>query len=223
VTPILGNFIHRYLDPVDSLGELLFGLIMALTLTLGVRLLTQRPDIDPQELIGAMIGCNVAWGIIDAVLYLLGSVFSRNQRIHFVRKLRAATSEAEAMAAIRNEFGLEDEPVMLEQDRAAFHRVVLDILRHASTERARLRLQDYQAALVIAVLVSLTAVPGVLPFLFLDDGYLALRIANLIQIILLFFVGFRWAGHTGANPWRTGLAIVFLGVSLVAVAVALGG
>ena len=77
MTPILGNFIHRYLDPVDSLGELLFGLIMALTLTLGVRVLTQRPDIDPQEMVGAMVGCNVAWGIIDAVLYLLGSVFSR--------------------------------------------------------------------------------------------------------------------------------------------------
>jgi VIT1/CCC1 family predicted Fe2+/Mn2+ transporter len=66
-------------------------------------------------------------------------------------------------------------------------------------------------------------VPGVLPFLFLHDGYLALRFANLIQITLLFFVGFQWAGHTGANPWRTGLVIVLLGVSMVAVAVALGG
>jgi hypothetical protein len=220
---MIASFIHRYLDPVDSLGELLFGLIMALTLTLGVRLLSQRPDIDPQELVGAMVGCNIAWGIIDAVLYLLGSVFSRNQRIHFVRKLRAATSEAEAMAAIRDEFGLEDEPAMPEEDRAAFHRVVLDILRHASTERAHLRLQDYQAAAIIAVLVSLTAIPGVLPFLFLDDGYQALRLANLIQIALLFFVGFRWARHTGANPWRTGLVIVVLGVGMVAVAVALGG
>ena len=34
---MIANFVHRYLDPVDSLGELLFGLIMALTLTLGAR------------------------------------------------------------------------------------------------------------------------------------------------------------------------------------------
>ena len=220
---MLAKIIHRYLDPTDSLGELLFGLIMSLTLTLGARILSQRPDIDPRELVVALIGCNIAWGIIDAVLYLLGSVFSRNKRVHFVRRLRAARSEAEAMLAIREEFGLEDEPQMSGEDRAAFHRVVLDIMRHAGTERARLRRQDFQAAAVIVLLVSLTALPGALPFLFLEDGYLALRAANFIQVGLLFFVGYRWAEHTGANPWRTGFGIVALGVTMVLVSVALGG
>lgn len=220
---MLGRFMHRYLDPTDSLGEALFGLIMALTLTLGARLLSPRDGIASSELVGAMIGCNVAWGIIDAVLYLLGSVFSRNRRVHFVRKLQATTSEAEALAAIREEFGLEDEPITLEEDRAAFHRVALEILRHASTERARLRWQDYRAAVAVAVLVALTALPGVLPFLVLDDGYIALRLANAIQLVLLFFVGFHWARHTGANPWRTGALVVVLGLSLVALSVALGG
>lgn len=219
----MSGFIDRYLDPADSLGELLFGLIMALTVTLGAGLLTQRSEIDGRELIAAMIGCNVAWGIIDAVLYLIGSVFSRNQRIRFVNKLRAANSESEAMAAVREEFSLEDEPSLSDQDRAAFHRVALDILRHADTKRARLRWQDLKAAAAIVVLVSLTALPGVLPFLVLDDVYLALRLANLLQIALLFLVGFRWAVHSGANPWWAGFLIVALGVALVAVAVAMGG
>jgi VIT1/CCC1 family predicted Fe2+/Mn2+ transporter len=217
------SFIHRYLDPADSLGELLFGLIMSLTFTLGARILSQRPDIDPHELVLALIGCNVAWGIIDGVLYLLGSVFSRNMRIQFVRRLKAAKGEAEAMAIIREEFGLEDEPNMSAEDRAAFHRVIFDIMGHASTKQARLRYEDIQAAAVIAVLVSLVALPGILPFLFLDDGYLALRLANFIQIVLLFLIGYRWARHTGANPWRTGLGVVALGVTMVLVAIALGG
>jgi hypothetical protein len=220
---MLARFIHRYIDPEDSLGEVLFGLIMALSLTLGARILSQRPDIDPTELVVAMIGCNIAWGIIDAVLYLLGSAFSRNRRVEFVRKLRTAKTETAALEAIRGEFGLEDEPLMSDADRAAFHRVVLDIMRRASTERATLRRQDFQAAAIIVVLVSLTAVPGVLPFLVLSDGYLALRVANLIQVCLLFVVGYRWASHTGANPWRTGLIVVGLGIAMVAVAVALGG
>jgi len=101
---MISSFIHRYLDPADSLGELLFGLIMALTVTLGARLLTKQAELDARELVGAMIGCNVAWGIIDAVLYLIGSVFSRNQRIRLVRKLRSARTEAESMEAIRDEF-----------------------------------------------------------------------------------------------------------------------
>lgn len=220
---MLADLIHRHLDPADSLGELLFGLIMSLTLTLGVRLLTQRPDIDPHQLVVALVGCNVAWGIIDAVLYLLGSVFGRNKRVQFVRRLKTARDQAESMEIVRDEFGLEDEPNMSDEDRAAFHRVILDIMRRAGTKRARLRLQDLQAAMVITLLVSLTALPGVLPFLFLEDGYLALRLANTIQVGLLFFVGYRWAEHTGANPWRTGLGVVALGVTMVLVAIALGG
>jgi hypothetical protein len=218
---MLATFVHRYLDPVDSLGEVLFGLIMTLTFTLGAGLLLNPDDI--RSLVVAMIGCNVAWGVIDGALYLIGSLFSRNRRIHFVNKLRRTSGEQEAMAAIREEFGLEDEPTLRPDDPAAFHRVLLDIMRHAGTERARLRAQDFMAAAIIAVIVALTALPGVLPFLVLKDGYLALRIANLIQVCLLFVVGVRWARHTGANPWTTGFALAGLCVALVAVAVALGG
>lgn len=220
---MITRLFDRYLDPTDSLGELLFGLIMALTVTLGARLLTHRSEIDAVEIVIALVGCNVAWGVIDAVLYLIGSVFSRNRRVHFVHRLRAAKTEAEAMAAIRDEFSLQDEPALTEPDRIVFHRTVLEILRHADTTRARVRWQDLQAAFAIVLLVSLTAVPGVLPLLLMDDSYLALRVANLLQVVLLFLIGFNWAKHTGARPWFAGLLIMGLGTALVGVAVALGG
>jgi len=216
-------FIRRYLDPAESLGEVLFGLIMALTFTLGANFLTPVSEVYPNEMVVAMLGCNVAWGIIDGTLYLIGSVFSRNQRVQFVRRLRAMRTEPEAMAAIREEFGLEDEPPVSEADQAAFHRVVLDIMRRANADQASLRRRDYMAALLIAGLVFLTAIPGVLPFLILEDTYLALRAANLIQIGLLFWVGYHWATHTGSRPWRAGLIIVALSVALVVVSVVLGG
>jgi hypothetical protein len=220
---MIGNLVHRYLDPEDSLAEVLFGLIMALTFTLGARLLTQASDIDPHELVVAMVGCNVAWGVIDAVLYLIGLMLYRNRRVHFVRRLKAATTDREALAAIREEYELADEPELPEEDRAALHRTMLEVMRHARTQRVRLRSEDLAGALLIVLLVSLTAVPGVLPFFVLDDGFLALRIANLVQICLLFAVGFRWARHTGQSPWRTGFYMLLLGLALVGVALALGG
>ena len=74
------------------------------------------------------------------------------------------------------------------------------------------------------LLVTATAIPAALPFLLLlDDGYGALRIANILQIFLLFLVGYGWAHHSGASPWRTGITIALLGVGLVLVSVALGG
>jgi VIT1/CCC1 family predicted Fe2+/Mn2+ transporter len=43
--------------------------------------------------------------------------------------------------------------------------------------------------------------PAVLPFLFLDDPRVALRVSNVILIALLFFVGWRAALHTLVKPW----------------------
>lgn len=217
------GLVHRYLDPEESLGELLFGLIMALTVTLGVSLLPPSEEILPRQLVIALIGCNIAWGIIDAGLYLLGSLFARNQRVHFVRKLAGIGDRAQALKAIRDEFGLEDEEQAREQDVTAFYAAALDVLRHVRAERAHLRGRDLCAAAIIVALVSLTAVPGALPFLLVDDRMLALRLANVLQVGLLFVVGFHWARYSGASPWRTGLAIVGLGIAFVVVSIALGG
>ena len=212
----------RFLEPYDRISEILFGLIMVLTFT-GSLSVAESGRADVRLMLIGALGCNIAWGIIDGALYLTGSVFSRNQRVQFVRRLRATKTEAEAMEAIRGEFGLEDEPPLGEADRSVFHRVVLDIMRRAPVGRARLRGQDWMAALIIAVLVALTAVPGMLPFLFVENGYLALRLANLIQVALLFYVGWHWARYTGSSPWRAALMILALGIALVVVAVALGG
>ncbi len=217
------GFIHRYLDPSESLLEVLFGLIMSLTLTAGARLLPESQDIDAAGLAAALVGCNVAWGIIDAVFYLLGTRFSRNQRVQFVRRLRATADNSQAFDAIREEFDLEGEPPMREEDRAAFYRSLLQMLRHAGTSRARFLRDDFVAAVLVVLLVTATAIPAALPLLLLDDGYGALRIANILQIFLLFLVGYGWAHHSGASPWRTGITIALLGVGLVLVSVALGG
>jgi len=220
---MIGDRVHRYLDPEESLGELLFGLIMTLTVTLGIRLLSPLEPLSPRDLAAALIGCNVAWGIIDAALYLLGSLFARNRRIHFVRKLHGMPTQAEALQAIREEFGLEEAHLVQQEDLAAYHRATLDLLKHARIERAHLRGTDLAAAAMIVGLVSIAAVPGAVPLLIIEDSVLALRSANLLQIGLLFAAGYHWARFSGAPPWRTGAAMVGLGVALVAVAIALGG
>jgi hypothetical protein len=220
---MIGRVVHRYLDPEESLGEVLFGLIMALTITLGVGLLSPAEALQPRELAVALIGCNLAWGIIDAALYLLGVLFARSQRVHFMRKLRRAPTEAWALEAIREEFGLDQEQLAQREDLAAYYRATLDVAKHARIERARLGRNDAAAAALIVVLVAVTAIPGALPFLVVEDTLVALRLANLLQVGLLFAVGYHWARYSGAPPWRTGAAMVGLGAALVAVAVALGG
>ena len=61
----------RVLDPVERASEVLFGLIMVLTVTLSVGVGDGSREGIRLVLIGAL-GCNLAWGIIDAVMYLMG-------------------------------------------------------------------------------------------------------------------------------------------------------
>jgi hypothetical protein len=217
------RLIDRYLDPSESLLEILFGLIMALTMTAGARLLADPATVVPFELMVALVGCNVAWGMIDAVFYMLGSLFNRNRRVRFVRQLKAAASDEEAIALIREEFALMGEPPTRAEDRAAFHRSVLEMLRHAGAERARFTPDEFAAAAIIMVLVSLTALPGLVPLLLIDHVDTALRAANTLQVVLLFIIGYRWAHYAGTPGWRGALIVGLLGVALVLVAMALGG
>jgi VIT1/CCC1 family predicted Fe2+/Mn2+ transporter len=61
------------------------------------------------------------------------------------------------------------------------------------------------------------------PFLLVDDPWQALRLSNLVCVLLLFGVGYRWAWHTRTNPVVAGLALMVIGLVMVAITVALGG
>jgi hypothetical protein len=217
------RLVDRYLDPSESLLEILFGLIMALTMTAGARLVADPATLNAGELAVALVGCNVAWGFIDAVFYLVGSMFNRNRRFELVRRLKATTDDAEAIALIRDEFGLDGEPPMRDQDKAVFYRSMLEMLRHAGNKRARFVPSEFAAAAIIFVLVSLTAVPGLIPLALMSDINLALRLANGLQVLLLFYVGYKWSHYSGSNPWRGAAIIGVMGIVLVLVSVALGG
>ena len=45
--------IHRYLDPGDTLAEVLFGLIMVLTITVGAEILSASDELDTHKLVAA--------------------------------------------------------------------------------------------------------------------------------------------------------------------------
>ena len=79
----------RYLDPGSSLGEVLFGLIMTLTFTLGAGIIIEEEGREGvRTLLLATVGCNIAWGIIDGALYIVGQVFERGRLLRLGRSIR---------------------------------------------------------------------------------------------------------------------------------------
>jgi VIT1/CCC1 family predicted Fe2+/Mn2+ transporter len=212
------------IDPGDALGEILFGLIMALTFTVGSRLIFSEEGLDVRELIVGTIGCNVAWGIIDAVLFVLGTLFYKSRRVRLFRRIKAAKSEQEAMSVLRNEFPIDSESfVSAAADEEALYQAMLGLARHGSPAKLRLSRDDLLAAFVVFLLVSATSLPAVIPFIMIGSADLALRASNVLLIALLFLTGCAWARFSDAKPLNAGITMTCLGLVLVGIAIALGG
>src|SRR6476661_5131939 len=88
------RFVVRYLDPASRLGEVLFGLIMVLTVTLTAGLTVAEGRDGVRQLLVAAIGCNIAWGIVDAVMYVMDCVTARSGRMRLVKAVRSAPDDA---------------------------------------------------------------------------------------------------------------------------------
>jgi hypothetical protein len=216
------SFVQTHLDPGTRLAEVLFGLIMVLTFTLTAGV-TLREGQTVRELLRATLGCNFAWGIIDGVMYIMNQVFLRSRRTRFILLLKNHPDEDVALAAIAEELDDTLAPITHAAQRERFYREILWELSLARPRQTRLEKADLLGAVASFWLVFLSTIPAAIPFLFIANPWVALRVSNLLLIGLLFFVGILWARHTQTSPWGAGLSLVALGLVLVGVAIALGG
>src|SRR6187455_3235954 len=90
---------RRVLEPIERVAEVLFGLIMVLTFTGSLSIAeVGREDIRTM-LIGAL-GCNLAWGIIDAALYLMACLAEKGRALMTYQAVRKADDPRAAHALI---------------------------------------------------------------------------------------------------------------------------
>ena len=89
--------------------------------------------------------------------------------------------------------------------------------------RPSLERDDWLSAVAIFLLVFLSTFPVVIPFMFIDEVNRAMRTSNLVAIVMLFASGYMLARYGGYRPILTGVSMVLLGVTLVGIAIALGG
>jgi len=171
-------------------------------------------------LIGAL-GCNFAWGIVDGIMYILDNLGQRGRDLLTLHRVIGARSPEAAHGLITEAL---PEPVaaVLRPDEIESIRQRLGA-RPEPPRRAGLERNDWLGALAIFLLVFLSTFPVVIPFLVMQDAMKALRISNVIAIVMLFVGGYFLGKSSGYKPWRTGLVMVGIGVVLVAITIALGG
>jgi len=90
------------LNPVDRVAEVLFGLIMVLTFTGAISAATDgRREI--RELLWVALGCKVAWGLVDAIMYLMNLVLERGHSMAVIKRIMNSETQEASRRILRDE------------------------------------------------------------------------------------------------------------------------
>jgi len=84
-----GNERAGLLDPIDRISEILFGLIMAVTIVGSMSIATAH-QAEVRTVMIAALGCNIAWGLVDAVMYVVRSTTESARLRELGRRIREA-------------------------------------------------------------------------------------------------------------------------------------
>lgn len=208
----------RLLDPIDRVSEIIFGLIMAVTIVGSLSIATAGQN-EVRTVMMAALGCNLAWGLVDAIMYLVRTLTERRRNLALAKQAIGAdeaTAHRLIEAALPPHVAAISGPAELEGMRRR--------LLTLSLPQTGLSREDYLAAVGIFLLVVGATFPVVVPFLLTNDGTLAMQASRAITLAMLFAAGLALGRHAGhAHPWRTGLAMLLLGAALITAVKALGG
>jgi hypothetical protein len=211
---------QRLLEPIERVSEVLFGLIMVLTFTGSLSAAESGRAEVKTMLIGAL-GCNIAWGLIDAIMYLMDRMAERASKLRTVAAIRQARTDAEAVKVIVEALP----PVVASAlDSGELKKIQAELLRMPETSmQARLEAADWLAAIAVFLFVFASTMPVIVPFLFLDDAVVALRISNAIAVTMMFVLGYIFGQLSGYRPLVSATAMVLVGSVVVTLTIALGG
>jgi hypothetical protein len=218
------RFTNKYLDPADRLEEILCGLIMVLDFTLIGGVTAGEGRLGVRHLLIAALGCNIAWGIIDGALFVMGTLTARRQRRHFLTRIRNAPDEDAAFSAISGQLDPLLEPTTSAEDRTRICHTLRPALSRIRLPEAGIIREDLYGMAAIFWIDLMSVIPAIIPFLiFRDEPRFALRVSNALLIASLFGVGYMWGKFAGVKPYVVGGCTMLLGLALVGVAIALGG
>lgn len=205
----------------ERIGEILFGLIMVLTFT-GSLSVSEAGREDVREMLIGALGCNLAWGIIDALFYLMNCITDRGRKLYLLNLFKKSSD-----AAKRKTLLLSAVPEWIRQTSTPEHLHYLEerLIQFDPNKEARgwRIVSDIRDSFYIFVLVFLSTFPVAIPFIVIKEPALALRLSNLIAVLLLFASGYTLGRYSGQKAIIWGVCTALIGVVVVSFTIALGG
>jgi hypothetical protein len=199
---------------------MLFGLLMALSFT-GAVSVADAGKGEIRELFVAAFGCNLAWGLVDAVMYLVRIVTDRGRALTLAHSVKAAPDAQVGRALIERSLSRVAAGLVSPAEVEAIRGRIVAL--SSVPARPYLRWDDLTAAVAVFLLVVAITFPVVLPFALMQDVGAAKNVSRGIAVVLLFLGGLGLGRYAGYGSWRTGFIMTGLGFVLVGAIKVLGG
>jgi hypothetical protein len=207
------------LGPVERVSEMLFGLFMAVTFVGAIS--AASPSTEIRAMFWAALGCNLAWGLVDAVMYLVRNLTERGKTLSLALAVRSApdaeTGRQHVERALSKVAAKLISPAEIEAIRARI--VALPEL----PKRPSLDRRDALAGLAIFCIVVLATFPVVLPYLLISDVDTAKIVSRVLTLSMLFAGGLALGRYAGTGSLRVGFSMMALGTAVIVAIMALGG
>ena len=208
------------LSPVERVSELCFGLFMAITFTGAMSVITPGGG-EVREMAIAAFGCNIAWGLVDAVMYLVRLLTERARTLNLALAVRAAPDAAAGRRHVARAMSTVAAKLVSEAEIEAVRARITAMPE--LPERPHLHRRDALAAVQIFFIVLGSTVPIVLPFAFTGDVELARNGSRIVALLMLFAAGHLLGRYAGYGGLRTGFSMMGLGAAVIVAIMAFGG
>jgi VIT1/CCC1 family predicted Fe2+/Mn2+ transporter len=205
-------------------AEVMYGVIIAMTFTSILRGYPAVFEFALNRTISAALLCCMAWGVADGLFYFWERSYIIRTENRIIRSSKLPREDGTAVSLIGNQL---DDTILRnvpEEKRLQLYEKLKEFLSGVDIPE---KLSSHDAATILLGTFLLSAGAGciiVAPFFVIHDVEQALKVSNLLGIVLLFLVGyFRALDRDFFSKVMFGFGSSLVGIVIAGITIVLGG
>lgn len=188
-----------------------------LVFTLVVERLVPPDAAGVHDLLIATLSYSLVWAVFVGVMYAVHRIDRRGKIARFAQTYHVRPNESQALETIRHELDSTLAALTNSYIRERLHWQILSNIALCEPDEVRVQAKDFFGALTTFSLVFSATLPAILPFLYCNNLWLAVRLSNFLTITLLVVCSYAWARQTKVRPLAASGLFASLGLSVVAI------
>lgn len=170
------------------------------------------------------LGATAAWGIIDGIMYVLLNLRERGKKSQLLSLIKSYKDENNALSLIKNELVSPLFDLLNKETQLNIYHEIVNRLTEVTVEKPKgISKNDLRIVATTLLIVTGAGIPLIIPFILLNDVLLAIRISQIIGLVMLFCIGYWWAKLASRHRIRSAIGLTLLGAAIVSLTQVLHG